>query len=109
MSEVVVSAVIPAKEGQLDALVEAFAAHTAAVHGEAGCLLYAAHRSDDAVLVIEKWASPEALEAHGKGAAMRSLGEAIGAYVGGRPTIVRATAVPSGDQAKGAVTPWTAA
>lgn len=105
MSEVVVSAVIPAKEGQLDMLVSLFTAHTEAVHAEDGCLLYAAHRSDDALVVIERWASPEALAAHAAGPAMQAIGTAIGPYVAGRPSIVRAAAVPSGDPVKGAIAP----
>lgn len=100
---VVVVAFIPAKEGQLDALVDAFTGASPQVHGEDGCLLYAAHREDDSLVVIEKWATPAALEAHGKGAAMQALGTAIGPYVGGRPSITRLTAVPAGDAAKGAL------
>lgn len=100
---VVVVASIPAKEGQLDALVEAFTGASPAVHAEDGCLLYSAHRSDDALVVIEKWASPAAIEAHGKGEAMKAIGAAIGPYVGGRASITRLTAVPAGDAAKGAL------
>lgn len=105
MGEVVVSAVIPAKEGQLEELISSFTAHTEAVHAEDGCLLYAAHRCDEGLLVIERWASPEALAAHSAGQAMQAIGAAIRPYVAGRPTIVRATAVPSGDSVKGAVAP----
>jgi quinol monooxygenase YgiN len=100
---VVVVASIPAKEGQLDALVEAFTGASAAVHAEDGCLLYAAHRDADALVVIEKWANAAAIDAHGKGSAMQALGTAIGPYVGGRPSISRLTAVPAGDAAKGAL------
>lgn len=100
---VVVVAFIPAKEGQLDALVEAFTGASPAVHEEDGCLLYAAHREDDSLVVIEKWASAAALDAHGKGAAMQAMGTAIGSYVGGRPSITRLTAVPAGDATKGAL------
>jgi quinol monooxygenase YgiN len=101
MDEVVVSAHIPAKEGHVDALVEAFAAHTAGVHAEHGCLLYAAHRAPDGVLVLERWASTAALDAHGSGAALKALGAAIGPFVAGPAALIRAVAVPSGDAAKG--------
>lgn len=100
---VVVVAFIPAKEGQLDALVEAFTGASPAVHEEDGCLLYAAHRDADSLVVIEKWATPAALDAHGKGSAMQALGTAIGPYVGGRPSISRLTAAPAGDAARGAL------
>lgn len=100
---VVVVAFIPAKEGQLDALVDAFTGASPAVHAEDGCLLYAAHRDKDALVVIEKWASAAAIDAHGKGAAMKALGTAIGPYVGGRASIHRLTAAPAGDAGKGAL------
>ncbi|MGH3745232.1 MAG: putative quinol monooxygenase [Mycobacteriales bacterium] len=100
---VVVVAFIPAKEGQLDALVDAFTGVSAAVHQEEGCLLYSAHRSDDSLVVIEKWANAAAIDAHGKGDAMKALGSAIGPYVGGRPAIHRLAAVPAGDATKGSL------
>ena len=103
MDEVVVSAVVPAKEGQVDALVEAFTAHTAAVHAEDGCVLYAAHRADVGVLVIERWSSAAALDAHSRGAALAQLGAAVRPFVAGPSTVIRASAVPSGDTEKGAL------
>lgn len=100
---VVVVASIPARDGDVDGLLEAFRSAVPAVHAEDGCLLYAPHRGKDAVWVIEHWASPEALEAHGKGEAMAGVGAAIKGKVGGAPTINRLTAVPAGDPGKGAV------
>jgi quinol monooxygenase YgiN len=72
-----VLAMITAKPGQRDALLALFNANVPAVHAEEGCIEYgAATDADvlgrfqamlgpDSLVVIEKWASAEALKAHG--------------------------------------------
>jgi quinol monooxygenase YgiN len=46
----------------------------ARVHAEdAGCELYALHEGRDRLVIIEKWASDEALDGHSKSAAMAEL------------------------------------
>jgi quinol monooxygenase YgiN len=72
-----VLAMITAKPGRRDALLDAFRANLPAVHAENGCLEYGAAVDaealgrfqttfgPDTVVVIEKWASPDALKAHG--------------------------------------------
>ena len=71
-----VIAVITAKPGQREAILTAFRANMPAVHAEAGCIEYGpaidlegvgaiqTKLGDDTFMVIEKWASPEALKAH---------------------------------------------
>jgi quinol monooxygenase YgiN len=71
-----VLAMITAKPGQRDALLTAFHANVPAVRAEAGCIEYGAAIDEDvfgqrqatfgpdSLVVIEKWASPEALKAH---------------------------------------------
>ncbi len=71
-----VLAMITAKPGRRDELLELFAANVPAVHAEEGCIEYgAAVDTDvlgrfqamlgpDTVVVIEKWANAEALKAH---------------------------------------------
>jgi quinol monooxygenase YgiN len=71
-----VLALITAKPGQRAALLEAFAANVAAVRAETGCVEYGAAvdaqgagafqapLGPDSFVVIEKWASLEALGAH---------------------------------------------
>jgi quinol monooxygenase YgiN len=69
-----VLAVITAKPGQRDRILEAFRANVDTVRAEAGCLAYEAvidvgnpgfaKFGDDAFVVVEKWASMEALQAH---------------------------------------------
>ncbi len=69
-------AVITAKPGQRAALLDAFSANVSNVRAEAGCIEYAATvdadgfpdvaapLGPDSFIVVEKWASPEALRAH---------------------------------------------
>jgi quinol monooxygenase YgiN len=71
-----VVAIITAKAGQRDAILEAFRANVPAVHAEAGCIEYGpaidaegigsfqTKFGPDTFLVIEKWESPEHLKAH---------------------------------------------
>ena len=72
-----VIAVITAKPGQRDAVLQVFRANVAAVHAERGCIEYGAavdlangpafqaQYGPDAFAVIEKWQDMDALKAHG--------------------------------------------
>ena len=69
-----VIAILTAHPGQRDALIAALHGNLAAVRAEEGCIEYGpaidaartpAKFGPDTVLVVEKWASPEALVAHG--------------------------------------------
>ena len=76
MSRVHVIAVITAKPGMRDQVLEAFKANVPAVHAEDGCIEYGAtvdadglgsfqtRFGDDTFVVVEKWASVDALKAH---------------------------------------------
>ena len=71
-----VIAIITAKPGLRAQVLEAFAANTAAVRAEAGCIEYGATIDaegmppsrgtfgPDTFVVVEKWESPAALQAH---------------------------------------------
>jgi quinol monooxygenase YgiN len=71
-----VLAIITAKPGQRDTILRAFRANMPAVHAEAGCVEYApaidaegaganqTKLGPDSFVVIEKWASLDALRAH---------------------------------------------
>lgn len=71
-----VVAVITAKPGQREAILDAFRANMPAVHAEAGCIEYGPATDaegvggfqtkfgPDSFVVIEKWESLEALKAH---------------------------------------------
>ena len=72
-----VLAIITAKPGMRDAILEIFRANVPAVHAETGCIEYGpavdaegmgaiqTKLGPDAFVVIEKWESIEALKAHG--------------------------------------------
>jgi quinol monooxygenase YgiN len=87
-----VIAIIIAAPGQRGALLEAFEANVPAVLAEAGCLEYApaidadfggfqAPLGPDTFVVIEKWASPEALRAHAAAPHMAAYGAKTKALV----------------------------
>lgn len=63
MSVVVVATLypVPERRAELIALLEQAIAR---VHTEDGCELYALHEGGDRLVMVEKWASREALEAH---------------------------------------------
>ncbi len=71
-----VVAIITTKPGMRDGILEAFRANVPAVHAEAGCIEYGAaidtegvgalqtRFGEDSFVVVEKWQSLAALEAH---------------------------------------------
>ena len=81
MSMVHVIAVIEAKPGMRDRILEHFRANVPAVHAEDGCIEYGAavdaeaggiqtKFGGDTFVVVEKWASLDHLKAHGASAHM---------------------------------------
>ena len=76
MPRVHVIAVIRAMPGKRDEILAAFKANVAAVHAEDGCIEYGAtvdaegvggfqtKYGEESLVVVEKWASLEALKAH---------------------------------------------
>jgi quinol monooxygenase YgiN len=88
-----VIAVITAKPGQRAAVLDKFRANIPAVLAEEGCIEYVpvvdapgfpAVTGPDAFIVVEKWASPEALKAHAAAPHMKAYGEATKALVADR-------------------------
>jgi quinol monooxygenase YgiN len=102
MSVVVVATIVPLAEHR-DEVVAAFRETIEQVHGEDGCELYALNEAPDRLIMIEKWASPEALGAHSKGAALAALNPKLAGKVAGAPEVIVLQQVPAGDAAKGAV------
>ena len=100
MSVVIVATIIPAAEHR-DAVVAAVRAAAEQVHDEPGCELYALHEGPDRLVMVEKWASPEALAAHRNGAALAALGGALRGKVTAAPDVQVLRPVPAGDAAKG--------
>ena len=81
-----VLAIITAKPGQRDAILANFNANVPAVHAEDGCIEYGAaidtegagpiqtKLGPDSFVVVEKWASLDALKAHGASPHMVAYG-----------------------------------
>jgi quinol monooxygenase YgiN len=77
MSVVVVATIVPVLKHRAD-VIAAFEKVVARVHAEDdGCELYALNEGPDRLVMVEKWSSAEALDAHGKGPALAELGSAL--------------------------------
>lgn len=100
MTVVVVATIVPLPEHR-DEVIAAFTETIAKVHAEEGCELYALHQGRDRLVMVEKWASPEALGTHSKGAALAALNPQLAGKVAGPAEIIVLQAVPAGDPAKG--------
>lgn len=75
--EVRVVAVLRAREGAGGELLAAWPALAEQVRAEAGCLAYDLHRvlgDDDRFVVLERWASLDALARHGASPHMQEFG-----------------------------------
>ena len=91
-----VLAIITTKPGQRDAVLAAFRANMPAVHAEDGCVEYgpAIDTPDagkmqtpfgpDTFVVIEKWATMDALKAHAAAPHMAAYGAQVKEMVAGR-------------------------
>jgi quinol monooxygenase YgiN len=74
----------------------------ARVHAEdEGCLLYALHEGPDQLVMVEKWSTPEALAAHGRGAAIAELGKRLNGLVDGASDIQVLQPHPAGTPDQG--------
>jgi hypothetical protein len=58
-------------------------------------------KAEDRLVMIEKWASREALDAHSRGTALAALNPQLAGKVNGPPDVITLAAVPAGDPAKG--------
>ena len=96
MSVVVVATIIPLPEHR-DEVIATITETVAKVHEEDGCELYALHQADDRLMMVEKWASPEALRAHSKGAALAAQAPRLAGKLAGPAEVIVLQAVPAGD------------
>jgi quinol monooxygenase YgiN len=77
MSVVVVATLYPLEE-HAEEVCETLKEVISRVHSEdEGCELYALHRSEGRLVMIEKWTSSEALAAHSKSDASRELSQKL--------------------------------
>jgi quinol monooxygenase YgiN len=102
VSVVVVATITPLPEYR-DAVIAAFSEIIPLVHAEDGCELYALNQAEDRLIMIEKWASSDALRTHSRGAALAALNPKLKGKVVGPSEVIVLTAVPAGDAAKGAL------
>jgi quinol monooxygenase YgiN len=91
-----VIAVVTAKPGQREAILQAFRANVPAVRGEKGCIEYGAavdaenalafqtKWGPDTFLVIEKWDSMDALNAHAAAPHMAAYGAKTKEFIASR-------------------------
>jgi quinol monooxygenase YgiN len=102
MSVVVVATIVPLAEHR-DAVIAALTDAIPQVHAEDGCELYALNEASDRLIMIEKWASPEALRVHSKSPALAAMNPKLAGKVAAPPEIIVLNQVPAGDPAKGTV------
>jgi len=80
MSLVLVVTIYPLPEYR-DELIDVLVATVEGVHSEAGCELYALTEGSDELVLIEKWASAEAHQAHSASDAVKNLHLALAGKV----------------------------
>ncbi len=105
MGEVVVVAIMTAKDGQRDEL-EAVAREVVIppTHEEEGCIRFALHRDvrdPNRLALIERWASSEALEKHLGQPHLAEFREKAGPLNAAPPDILVLEGVAAGDAVKG--------
>ncbi len=102
MPVVVVAIIRPLAEHRA-AVIDAIKETIEQVHAEDGCELYSLNEAPDRLVMVEKWASQQALDAHAKGPNLAALGPKLAGKVTGAPEVIVLQPVPAGDPAKGAV------
>jgi quinol monooxygenase YgiN len=101
---VVVVATITPVEGREAEVEKALLEAIPTVHTEPGCLLYALHREPSGALVmVEKWASAQALKAHGTAAALTALRKETAGALAEPPHVRVLAPLPAGEPSQGAV------
>ena len=106
MAEVVVVVLFQALPGKGDEAEAAFAEAVPPSHAEDGCELFAVHRAaddPDRFLLVERWASREALDAHLATPHLKTFRERGAGIWAAPPQLTTAEALPLGDPAKGSL------
>jgi quinol monooxygenase YgiN len=104
MSVVVVATITPVAQHR-EAVRQALLATVPQVHAEPGCELYALHETAADFVMIEKWASPQALDTHSRGPALAVLNPQLADKLTSPTHVVVMAALPAGDEAKGELLP----
>ena len=104
MTEVIVSTVFQPAPDAKEPLIAALREGIPAVHSEDGCIIYAIHDAEDGTIVmLEKWASREALDAHASGQALEQLDDLVTPHLGRPVTWTTMTPIPAGTDRQGMV------
>jgi len=102
MSIVVVATITPLP-GRTQDVVQAFATVTPQVHAEAGCELYAIHTDGEVIVMVERWATQDDLDAHSRGAALVEFKGLTTGALATSPQVLTLQNVPSGEPVKGTI------
>jgi quinol monooxygenase YgiN len=102
MPVVVVATIVPLPEHRA-AVIDAIKETVEQVHAEDGCELYSLNEAPGRLVMVEKWASQQALDAHAKGPNLAALRPKLAGKVTAAPQVIVLQPVPAGDPAKGAV------
>jgi len=104
MTAVVVVATIRPRPEYRAEVIAVLEQTIASVHAnDDGCLLYALHQGDDRLVMIEKWASAEALAEHSRGPALAELNRALAGRTEGDPDVQILQPNPAGTPGQGAL------
>jgi quinol monooxygenase YgiN len=93
-----VVAALRAQPGKGAEVLELWPSLAEQVRAEDGCLAYDLHRvagDDDRFVVLERWASLDALEAHRVAPHMKSFGRSAAGLMGGAPEVTVLEDVPA--------------
>lgn len=102
--EVVVVAAMKVRPDSRDAVRAALLRQVVRVHAEEpAARLFAAHETADGFMLIEKWESAAALDAHVAGGAIAEYRETLRPALAEPSDIQTMHALPAGDPAKGAI------
>ena len=102
MSVVVVATITPS-DGHYDEVRQILLDAIPQVHQEDGCELYSLHEDGERFVMIERWASAQALDTHSNGEVLRDAGRALAGKLAGKLDVRSLSGVPAGDPAKGAL------
>ena len=101
MTVIVVATIHPLPEHRAE-VISLFEGTIARVHAEdAGCRLYALHEDESTLVMIEKWDSAEALQAHAKGAALADQNPKMEGKLASKTVVKVYTPHPAGTPEQG--------
>ena len=103
-TQIVIVATVEVKPGSEDAVQGLLETAITQTHEEEGCVSYALHRdyeNPQRFVMVERWASREAVEEHFTKPYLAELFAGLPEHVSAPPVIIRTEPVPLGDATKG--------